>query len=131
MKKIIFGLAFIYCVLCRAYNVKEREGYSCDEYYLIEGIEGKLSASTCVDLGLESIIYENYYYDKCCFVRLRINGYMLSECFGIFRDEFMDVPELIESIEKESPYMKIYEFNCNSSYLKSLALFFALFSLLF
>ena len=128
MKKIIFGLAFIYCVLCRAYNVKEREGYSCDEFYLIEG---ELSTSTCVDLGLESLYYENYYYDKCCFVRLRINGYMLSECFGIYRDEFMDVPELIESIEKESPYMKIYEFNCNSSYLKSLALFFALFSLLF
>jgi len=128
MKKIIFGLAFIYCVLCRAYNVKEREGYSCDEYYLIEG---ELSASTCVDLGLESIFYENYYYDKCCFVRLRINGYMIPGCLGISRDEFMDVPELIESIEKESPYMKIYEFNCNSSYLKSLALFFALFSLLF
>ena len=127
MKKIIFGLAFIYCVLCRAYNVKEREGYSCDEFFLIEG---ELSASTCVDLGLESLIYENY-YDKCCFVRLRINGYMLSECFGIYRDESMDVPGLIESIEKESPYMKIYEFNCNSSYLKSLALFFALFSLLF
>ena len=128
MKKIIFGLAFIYCVLCRAYNFKEREGISCDEYYLIED---ELSTSTCVDLGLESLFYENYYYDKCCFVRLRINGYMIPGCLGISRDEFMDVPELIESIEKESPYMKIYEFNCNSSYLKSLALFFALFSLLF
>ena len=128
MKKIIFGLAFIYCVLCRAYNFKERQGISCDEYYLIED---ELSTSTCVDLGLESLFYENYYYDKCCFVRLRINGYMIPGCLGISRDEFMDVPELIESIEKESPYMKIYEFNCNSSYLKSLALFFALFSLLF
>ena len=89
------------------------------------------SVATCVDLDLTSKFNENRYYEKCCYMRYRIEGKMGSTCLGIFRRDFIDIPNLIDIWEKDSPEMKIYEFNCNSSYLKIFVLGFALFSLLF
>ena len=126
MKKLIFGLAFIYCVLCRAYNVIEREYGQCVRKEKPEG------SSDCVDRDLDAGD-ENYnrYFDKCCFLRYRREGEMNSTCIGVDRQAFMDIPEYIERLENLDPAMKIYELNCNSSYLKIFALGFALFSLLF
>ena len=56
---------------------------------------------------------------------------MKRTCIGVDRQAFMDIPEYIERFENLNPAMKIYELNCNSSYLKIFALGFALFSLLF
>ena len=126
MKKLIFGLAFIYCVLCRAYNVIERKYGQCVSDETPEG------SSDCVDRDLDAGD-ENYnrYYDKCCFLRYRREGVMKSTCIGIDRQAFMDIPEYIERLENLNKTWKIYELNCNSSYLKIFALGFALFSLLF
>ena len=126
MKKLIFGLAFIYCVLCRAYNVIERGNGQCDKY------ENPKGSSDCVDRDLDAGD-ENYnrYFDKCCFLRYRREGVMNSTCIGIDRQAFMDIPEYIEREEKLNKTLKIYELKCNSSYLKIFALGFALFSLLF
>ena len=126
MKKLIFGLAFIYCVLCRAYNVIERKYGQCVTKEKPEG------SSDCVDRDLDAGD-ENYnrYFDKCCFLRYRREGVMNSTCIGVDRQAFMDIPEYIERLENLDPAKKIYELNCNSSYLKIFALGFALFSLLF
>ena len=126
MKKLIFGLAFIYCVLCRAYNVIEREYVPCATKEKPEG------SSDCVDRDLDAGD-ENYnrYFDKCCFLRYRSEGLMNSTCIGVDRQAFMDIPEYIERLENLNKTWKIYELNCNSSYLKIFALGFALFSLLF
>ena len=65
---------------------------------------------------------------------------MRNGCLGLTREFFMDVPETISILEKgkrkDPAYQyfkdsKIYELNCNSSYLKLFALSFALISLLF
>ena len=121
MKKLIFGLAFIYCVICLAHNVENRNTGDC---------KGDADGpSDCVDLNL--IADDNLYYDKCCFYRYRKAGSMVSTCMGVNRQQFIDIPEYIERLEKIDPNLKVYELNCNSSYLKIFALGFALFSLLF
>ena len=125
MKKLIFGLAFIYCILCRAYNVEERDTVKC------EG-GNPAGASDCVDRNLNAgDDKKSIYYDKCCFFRYREKGEMQSKCKGVDRQEFMDIPEYIERLEKLNPDMKVYELNCNSSYLKLFAFGFTLFNLLF
>jgi len=127
MKKLIFGLAFIYCVLCRAYNVIERKYGQC-----VRKETPPEGSSDCVDRDLDAGD-ENYnrYFDKCCFLRYRKEGEMKRTCIGVDRQAFMDIPEYIERLENLDPAKKIYELNCNSSYLKIFALGFALFSLLF
>ena len=126
MKKLIFGLAFIYCVLCRAYNVIERGNGQCEKYENPEG------SSDCVDRDLNAGDEKHdRYFDKCCFFRYRREGEMKRTCIGVDRQAFMDIPEYIERLENLNKTWKIYELNCNSSYLKIFALGFALFSLLF
>ena len=134
MKQIIFALTFIYCVFCQgpAYNVEDRVEGACTD---IGGeADDSISTSTCVDRNL----YEDGYYDKCCYIRFRKKGRMYAGCIGLTREYYIDVVQTIENIEKgytnllygmEDP--KIYELNCNSSYLKLFALSFALISLLF
>ena len=127
MKKLIFGLAFIYCVLCRAYNVIEREYGQC-----VRKETPPEGPSDCFDRDLNTGDKKHdRYYDKCCFLRYRREGVMNSTCIGIDRQAFMDIPEYIEREEKLNKTLKIYELKCNSSYLKIFALGFALFSLLF
>ena len=126
MKKLIFGLAFIYCILCRAYNVEERDTVQCDVK------ETPAGASDCVDRNLNAgDDNKSIYYDKCCFFRYREKGEMQSKCKGVDREKFMDIPEYIERLEKLNPDMKVYELDCNSSYLKLFAFGFILFNLLF
>ena len=155
MKQIIFALTFIYFVFCQgpAYNVEDRDKGSCTTNFVKAG---QFSTSTCVDRSLyyegngdrslysegngDRSLYskENGYYDKCCYIRFRERGEMLEGCIGLTREHYIDVVQTIENIEKgytnllygmEDP--KIYELNCNSSYLKLFALSFALISLLF
>ena len=139
MKQIIFALAFIYCVICDgpAYNVPDRAEGHCSLPFMYDEYDGSLSVSSCVDRELYN--FETY-YDKCCYVRFQKNGIMRNGCLGLTREFFMDVPETISILEKgkrkEPAYQyfkdsKIYELNCNSSYLKLFALSFALISLLF
>ena len=54
---------------------------------------------------------------------------MVGACIGITREEYIDIVQTINFIERESD-VKIYELNCKSSYLK-FALVFALLSFLF
>ena len=140
MKQIIFTLAFIYCVFCAgpAYNVEDREEENgpCDTGLTFA--DENLSTSSCVDRDLYDVIHG--YFDKCCYIRLRAYGRMIHGCIGLNREQFMDVPQTIENMEngksthfynKGLQNTKIYELNCNSSYLQIFALSFALISLLF
>ena len=139
MKQIIFALAFIYCVICDgpAYNVPDRAEGLCSIRFTYADYDESLSVSSCVDRDLYN--FETY-YDKCCYVRFQKNGIMRNGCLGLTREFYMDVPETISILEKGlrkgAAYQyfkdsKIYELNCNSSYLKLFALSFALISLLF
>ena len=125
MKQIFVVLALIYCIICDgpAKNVEDREEGSCES----ASAEG---TSSCVDRSLYDS-NKGRYYDKCCFLRYRANGEMGYSCIGVTSQEYFDIPEFINKLEEESSNMKIYELNCNSSYLKIFALSFALVSLLF
>ena len=129
-----------------ALNVPYRDGYdSCDEHYIHKGNgtfgdneTESLGVSGCVDLNLYSENKKKY-FDKCCYIRTMIQGSMYGGCIGIMRNHFTDITDTITKMERGDKNIwtsyannsKIYELNCNSSYLQSLALVFALLSLLF
>ena len=142
MKQIIFALAFIYCVFCAgpAYNLEDRLPENGQCYRGFDEANDNLYVSSCVDRDLYDIEYGYGYYDKCCYIRFRKEGKMYDGCIGLTREQFIDVPETIESIEKGKKRTnlirnlensKIYQLNCNSSYLQIFALSLALISLLF
>ena len=140
MKQIIFALAFIYCVICDgpAYNVPDRaEGHCSLPFMYAEYAEydGSLSVSSCVDRELYN--FETY-YDKCCYVRFQLNGQMHQGCVGLTQEQFSDTTETIYKMENGDRLIwtsaarnsKIYQLDCNASYLKFISLAVALIGLL-
>ena len=129
MKQIILIFALIYSVVSleygRAMNMITREGGSCVD----ESKDNDSGVSGCVDHDLFAGTSNARYYDRCCYVRYMSGGQMYGTCWGITREEYMDIVQTIDHIEKGSN-MKIYELNCKSSYLQ-FALVFALLSFLF
>ena len=109
-----------------------------------------LSLSDCVDRQLTNPYGE--LYDKCCYLRAMTNGKICERCFGLTRDQTMDVPGYIPQLEDtikqaiidnptyaslfgikltEGKKLKIYSLDCEASYIKYFASVLALFSLLF
>ena len=156
MKQIILIFALIYSVVSseRALNMVIREGDSCHQSGDLDNDSG---VSGCVDRDLYVDASDIRYYDRCCYMRYMKQGQMLGTCFGIRRDEYMDIVDAIHNIEREGVHhlrwdgieprsngirfapgdlhdhsagIKIYELNCKSSYLQ-FALVFALLSFLF
>ena len=84
--------------------------------------------SDCVDTLLWDQ-YENRYYDRCCFVRFQIEGVMHAGCIALTEEQFSDISESIRKMENgdkkywvaEAANSKIYQLDCNSSYLKLLS----------
>ena len=129
-----------------ALNVPFRENYgTCENFYIHKGngtfgdeITEGMGVSGCVDLNLYSKNKKKY-FDKCCYIRAMIQGQMYGGCIGIMRNHFTDITDTITKMEKGDKNIwtsyannsKIYVLDCNSSYLQSLTLVFALLSLLF
>ena len=87
MKQIIFALAFIYFVLCDgpAYNAQNREEDSC-----------VIDVAESASFFFFFILYnpeKGRYYDKCCYLRYRAGGEMVSSCIGVTNQEYFDIPE--------------------------------------
>ena len=86
-------------------------------------------ASDCVDTLMWDK-YENRYYDRCCFVRFQIEGVMHAGCIALTEEQFSDISESIRKMENgdkrywvsNAAGSKIYQLDCNSSYLKILSL---------
>ncbi len=156
MKQIILIFALIYSVFSseRALNMVIREGDSCHQSGDLDNDSG---VSGCVDRDLYDNSSYFRYYDRCCYMRYMEQGQMKGTCFGIRREEYMDIVDAIHNIEREGVHhlrwagieprrngirfapgdlhdhsagIKIYELNCKSSYLQ-FALVFALLSFLF
>ena len=83
--------------------------------------------SECVD----SLLWDPYkerYNDRCCFIRLQVDGEMHAGCIGLTEEQFMDTTETIRRIEagdknlwtSASKGSKVYQLDCASSYLKVL-----------
>ena len=84
--------------------------------------------SDCVDTLMWDE-YEGRYYDRCCYVRFQLKGVMHAGCIALTEDQYLDISESIRRMENgdkeywvtEAKGSKIYQLDCNSSYLKLLS----------
>ena len=84
--------------------------------------------SDCVDTLLWDK-NEGRYYDRCCYVRFQLKGVMHAGCIALTEDQYLDISESIRRMENgdkeywvtEAKGSKIYQLDCNSSYLKLLS----------
>ena len=153
MKKMYLLLALIFIFANQvkgAKNVGARDGLPCDSI----SDTNDVSVSDCADRRLSKDAFENdgytdqdingKYYDKCCYIRAKLQGSYIYGCIGLERNETIDVIDYINLEEKRfSKYLrstgeieegqdfKIYSLNCKASFIKFLASVFMLFFLLF
>ena len=153
MKKMYLLLALIFIFANQvkgAKNVGARDGLPCDSI----SDTNDVSVSDCADRRLSKDAFEDdgytdqdingKYYDKCCYIRAKLQGSYIYGCIGLGRNETIDVIDYINLEEKRfSKYLraegeieegqdfKIYSIDCKASYIKYLASVFMLFFLLF
>ena len=146
MKQIILLLSIIYFTcslntlheerLGPAHNVEDRgeNTPSCSDRYVIKDDKWLDDSSTdfvpygvsdCVDLHLWSESKKKY-YDRCCYVRFQIDGEMHAGCVGLSQENLNDSTETIKRMQRgdraiwtrSAEGSKIYQLDCNSSFLK-------------
>ena len=150
MKNILF-----ICLICFVLNYHEgpaanpkHQGadYTCRTFSIHNGEnwlddmigEMPIGASDCVDSFLYDIVREKY-YDRCCYIRLQVNGRMHAGCIELREEDYLDIAETIRKIEDgDKKYIssvtkdsKVYQLDCASSYLKIFSIVIALFALIF
>ena len=108
-----------YCVEYFPYD-EDYETYCCTE-------GGPSGVSDCVDNQLWDK-YDGRYYERCCYIRFQLKGYMYSGCFELTEEQYLDITESIKGIEEgRSAYWlspagaKVYQLDCSSSYIKILS----------
>ena len=148
MKQIFLLLSIAYFVACAltteqeerlgpAHNIEDRGEFtrSCSDLYVLPSQNWlddssnttfvPQGVSDCVDLHLWSAKKKKY-FDKCCYVRFQIDGTMHAGCVGLTQEFLNDSTETIKRMEKgdreiwtrQASGSKIYQLECNSSYLK-------------
>jgi hypothetical protein len=94
--------------------------------------------SDCVD----SLLWDGdkgIYYDRCCYLRLQLNGVMHGGCIGLREEQYLDITETIIRLENgdkniltsEAKGAKVYQLDCSSSYLSLLSFATILLALIF
>ena len=122
-----------YCVKYFPYDDEKRIWYDDDPEFGIP-----YSASECVDTLLW-VSEDNRYYDRCCYIRLQINGKMHGGCAELTEEQYLDISETIRRIEDGDPLIidratagsKVYQLDCKSNYLKALTIASILLALIF
>ena len=133
-----------------AVNPKHTESYAfCNSLSAWQAEKGKWldeiedrsipsGVSDCVD----SLLWDsdkNKYYDRCCYVRLQLNGVMHGGCIGLSEEQYLDITETIIRMENgdkkiwtsEAKGAKVYQLDCSSSYLRLLSVATLLLALIF
>ena len=92
--------------------------------------------SDCVDNQLWDLFDERY-YDRCCFIRYQYRGYKYSACFELTEEQYMDITEAMKGIEEGNKLywnapagVKVYQLECSSNYIKLISLVSILLSLI-
>ena len=159
MKALLLFFVLLNLYICQdEYKNIERSGRigSCtpETFFSSLSYDADLTLSDCVDRNLE--IPEDYgkggLFDKCCYMRVMINGIFRTACIGLERKDTIDIPGYIPSAEDdlkrsmleypemtellgfemtEGTEVKIYSIDCDASYIKFFVSIFALFCLLF
>ena len=123
-----------------AYNPKNAESNAfCSEYFPWNETAKKWyddvnpdqvpsGVSDCIDTLLWNAD-DGRYYDRCCYIRFQIDGNMHAGCIPLSEEHYLDISETIIRMENgdkrywvaEGVNSKIYQLDCNSSYLKLLS----------
>ena len=104
---------------------------------IVDASEVPQGVSDCVDTLMWDK-YEQRYYDRCCYVRFQHQGNMHAGCIALKEEQYLDITESIRKMEdgdkaywvKEAAGSKIYQLDCNASYLKLLSFAFILLALI-
>ena len=144
MKKILF-LCLIYSVFSSpAANAKQDDAdHSCSDFYVYNSKGWLDDRSTDIPEGVsdcvDSSLYDGKYYDRCCYIRLQVEGKMHAGCIALREEDYLDIAETIRKIEdgdkkylsSETKDSKVYQIDCASSYLKIFSIVSALLALIF
>ena len=128
---------------CYEYYAYQKYDHSTNEPiepYWLDDISDAQSIPTGVSECTDFLLWDPYkarYNDRCCFIRLQVNGQMHEGCIGLTEEQFMDTSETIRKIEagdknlwtSETKDAKVYQLDCDSTYIK--ILYFASFLIAF
>ena len=145
MKKILF-LCLIYSVFSYPAANAKQDGaiHSCSDFYVYNSTGWLDDRSTDIPEGVSdcvdsSLYHGNKYYDRCCYIRLQVEGTMHAGCIALTEEDYLDIAETIRKIEdgdkkylsSETKDSKVYQLDCASSYLKIFSIVSALLALIF
>ena len=131
--------AFTFCNLLSAWQADYRDSGDSGDWLDNDPDRSIPSGvSDCVD----SLLWDsdkNKYYDRCCYVRLQLNGVMHGGCIGLSEEQYLDITETIIRMENgdkkiwtsEAKGAKVYQLDCSSSYLRLLSVATLLLALIF
>ena len=125
--------SYAFCNILSAWQADSGQWLDEIEYRAIPS-----GVSDCVD----SLLWDsdkNKYYDRCCYVRLQLNGVMHGGCIGLSEEQYLDITETIRRMENgdkkiwttEATGAKVYQLDCSSSYLRLLSVATLLLALIF
>ena len=155
MKRICIFLVLLNLAVIKSdyKNIPTRESNdTCTpDAFMTDNFIGRvITVSDCVDRQLTT--QNGQLYDKCCYIRAMTNGKVREGCFGLTREQTMDVPGYIPILEDrikqrmidhpvipalfdveitEGTKVKVYSLDCEASYIKYFASVLALSTLLF
>ena len=132
-----------------AHPIHEQSEKLCVDYFpwdedrldwydnLVGASEVPQGVSDCVDTLMWDK-YDQRYYDRCCYVRFQHQGDMHAGCIALKEEQYLDISESIRKMEdgdiaywvREAAGSKIYQLDCNASYLKLLSFAFILLALI-
>ena len=122
-----------FCLTYNPWDQTENKWY--DE---ADGNKEIAGVSDCVD----NLLWDKNakrYYDRCCFLRFQLDGVMHSSCVSLTEEQYLDISETIRKMENGDKNIwkttkgsgcKIYQLDCDSSYLTTMFISFVLLSLL-
>ena len=112
---------------------------------IVEKWYDELDTTTFIPQGVSDCVdtlmwdkWDNRYYDRCCYVRFQFKGEMHMACMSLTEEQYSDISESIRKMEEGNKRYwlapagtKIYQLDCNSSYLKLLSFATILLALIF
>ena len=125
-----------------AYNLKHSQSEElCTDYSPFQELSSEDvpgGVSDCVDLLLWDG-NRGKYSDRCCYIRFQLEGEMYGGCIGLSEENYLDITETIRRIEdgdknlwtSETANSKVYQLDCDSSYLKFFSIASILLALIF
>ena len=110
---------------CTTYSIYDTSSGNFRDIGTTSSSNFPIGASECVDTLLWNSGKDRY-YDRCCYIRLQINGEMHGGCTPLTEEQYLDISETMRRIEEGDPLLidkatansKVYQLDCNSYFIK-------------